>query len=486
MARNTTYPIRRKPYRIVYNADTSWVVQNSTDTADYLRGVAGFLETTHVDALFWHDGSGGNNAYYDSAVMELNGERIGKVEPLLQRMFAAGEDPPAITIDAARERGADVFYSFRINDCHDSLGDGEAHPQLLASFKLEHPEWLIGTGHPYGGCNQLNFAIPEVLDFKFAIIEEAVGKYDFDGLEIDFHRSAPHFIPGTEPQNAHILTEFLRRVRNHLHVRGKERGRSITFAVRVCESMEACRLNGYDVATWIGEGLLDVIVLGSGAIDIEVEEFKKLAAGTDVLVYPCLYGWPSGYGKFTAAMCRALATNYWYQGADGIYTFNWNAHTFTQRPEEESHMPFAHQLELLREIDDPEKLRGKDKEFAADRGGQPSWAYPHNWMHCVLPARIGPAATATSVEVPVLIGEHLSGSPAPRRTQLRVEMVELSDADRLEFAINGNQLTEQRRDGVTVTCLLATNYLATGRNAVRVGVTEGTVEVNKMWIDLFY
>ena len=483
--RNSNVPLRRKPYRIVYNSDTSWAMQNSRDTADYVNGMVGFLKKTKVDALFWHDGSGGNNAYYDSEVMELNGERIGRVEPLLRRMIDTGDDPPAITVAAGKELGADVFYSFRINDCHDSIGDGVGHPQLLASFKIEHPEWLIGSGHPYGGCNQLNFAIPEVLDFKFAIIEEASRKYDFDGFEIDFQRSAPHFLPGTEPESAYILTDFLRRVREHLNERGAERGRSISLAVRVCESIEACRLNGYDVATWIRNGLMDMIILGSGAIDIEVEAFKELAVGTDTLVFPCLYGWPSGYGKFTAGMCRALATNYWYQGADGIYTFNWNAHTYTQRPTEEAHRVFAHQIDLLQEIDDPEKMRGKDKEFAADRGGAPSWAYPHNWIHCVLPVRIG-AGEAPSVEVPVLIGEDLSGSPEPRRIQLRVEMIELADADRLEFAVNENDLIEQVRDGITVTCPVEPCFLVTGRNRVRVAISAGTVEVNKMWIDLFY
>lgn len=54
--RSGSYPARRKPYRIIYQADTSWGIQNSRDAADYLLGMVGFLETTHVDALFWHNG----------------------------------------------------------------------------------------------------------------------------------------------------------------------------------------------------------------------------------------------------------------------------------------------------------------------------------------------------------------------------------------------------------------------------------------------
>ncbi len=149
-----------------------------------------------------------------------------------------------------------------------------------------------------------------------------------------------------------------------------------------------------------------MIILGSGVVDIEVEVFKELTKDTGILVYPCLYGWPSGYGPVTPEMTRALATNYWYQGADGIYTFNWNAHTYTQRPDEESNRKFGHLLERLREIDDPVAMRGKDKTFVADRGSQPSGAYPHNWIHCVLPAAL---AAGERVEVLGLDSFYIGG-----------------------------------------------------------------------------
>ena len=67
------------------------------------------------------------------------------------------------------------------------------------------------------------------------------------------------------------------RVRSHLDERGQERGRPFTLAVRVSETMEACRLDGFEVAAWVKEDLVDMIVLGSGAIDIEVE-----ASGGDI------------------------------------------------------------------------------------------------------------------------------------------------------------------------------------------------------------
>lgn len=428
----------RKPYRLIYQMDTSGILPLSKTAEEYLKGVVNFLDDSHVDALFWHDGAGGNTANYESDVMELTGERSGEMDPFLLKLIEEGNDPPKIVVDAAKKRGVDVFYSFRINDCHDSLGS----QRLTPTFKLQHPEWTIGEGHPYGPKLNLNFAIREVRDLKFAVIEEVFRKYDFDGLEIDFMRNTPYFIPGEEPANAHLLTAFVRRVREHLEKRGKERGRPITLATRVDENLEACRLDGFDVATWTKEGLIDLLILGSGAIDIEVEAFKKLTQGTDVLVYPCVYGWPSRYMPAPVELHRALAMNYWHQGADGIYTFNWNVHTcaweeLNDRPRQ--HGRLAHQAPLLLEIDDPQLLRGKDKLYAADRGS-PTRVYAHNWMHCVLPATL---ENGKSIKVPITVGEDIAANaPAGKicnaLLQLGISRQTVDDA--IAVTLNGAEL----------------------------------------------
>jgi len=489
---------RRKPYRIIYQQDSSWGLANAVDVKDYLHGMCGFLRDTHVDALFWHDGAGGNTANYDSDVLELTGERIGKVHPFLQQLIRTGNDPAKIIVQEAHRHGVDIFYSFRINDLHDSLGGGKSHPQLIASFKLEHPDWTIGEGQAYGGVHQLDFAVPEVRELKFSVIEEVFHKYDFDGLEIDFMRSPPHFMPGSEPENAPLLTQFLRRVRKHLAQRAKQRGKHIPLAVRVSETREACRLDGFDVATWVKEQLIDILILGSGAIDIEVESFKELAAGTNVLIYPCLYGWPSGYMPITPEMTRALAVNYWYQGADGIYTFNWNAHTYTHRPSDnrpEGHAKFQHQMQRLCEIDNPDAMRGTDKIFAADRG-RPGWTYPHNWMHCVLPVTLQAGQNAG---VSVLVGEDLTRAPRPQRLRLTIECAQqrlpgvdpatwqtFSDDDQLRIRLNGKILSCQERSDSRVVVFLKPEQLVLGRNRVNLAAVTGQFTVGAVEIQVTY
>ena len=120
-----------KRYRLIYQMDSSGVLPAATDVNDYLKGIVGFLEDSHIDCLFWHDGAGGNTANYDSDVLELTGERIGEVDPSLLRLIEEGNDPPKIVVPAAKERGVDIFYSFRVNDCHDSFG----HERLRPTFQ---------------------------------------------------------------------------------------------------------------------------------------------------------------------------------------------------------------------------------------------------------------------------------------------------------------------------------------------------------------
>jgi hypothetical protein len=141
-------------------------------------------------------------------------------------------------------------------------------------------------------------------------------------------------------------------------------------------------------------------------------------------------------------------------------------------------------MELLREIDEPERLRSLARTRSSPPTGEDSRrGRPHNWMHCVLPSAL---KTGEQVEVPVLVGEDLTRPPRPRRIVLRVEMIELIEADSLEFAVNGHVLVEQHREGIAITCPVELDYLIAGRNKVEISATSGAVEANKMWIKVSY
>ena len=496
-AQTLAAPIRRtpvKPYRVIFNSDALGALLDCKGNVDnYVRYLFAPLENSHVEALFWCPGAG-NTAWYDSEVLELEGARIGAVNPHLLRWIEEGHNPPEIVVREAHKRGLDVFYSFRLNDIHDSFS-----PSALPTFKVQHPEWVIGEGHPYGYWSALKFNIPEVQAIKFAVIEEAFQKWDFDGLEVDFMRGVPYFIPGTEPQNAHFLTEFLRKVRQHLDQRGQQRGRPIYLAVRVGENLDTCRLDGFDVETWIKEGLMDILTVGAGATDVAVQEFKQLAEGTSLLIYPCLEAYAAAGSKYrprSEEVRRALALNYWYQGVDGIYTFNWFPHSVLRAsPEEQAaHMPsHGYETSLLKEIGDPDAMRGKPLVFPAEYHlTHVVRDYPHNWRHGVLPVEL---TEGQVVEVPVLVGLDLSAAASefpPTVLELRVECNNLAEDSSLAIALNGKGLLWQTRGAGVITVAVTPDEVALGQNQVALRLArhgpqaQGAVTVTAVEIHVDY
>ena len=105
---------RPKPtrYRVIFNSDGHSTFKDAEGNMEHwLENLFGPLENSHVDALFWCDGAGGNTANYQSNVLELTGHRIGQVIPHLQEMLDAGHDPPEIVVREAHRRKIDVFFS---------------------------------------------------------------------------------------------------------------------------------------------------------------------------------------------------------------------------------------------------------------------------------------------------------------------------------------------------------------------------------------
>ena len=104
-----------KAYRVIFNSDGHAVFKDAHGNLDqWISNLFSPLEESDVDALFWCDGAGGNTANYDSQVLERNGFRSGKTDPVLQKLIEQGNDPPAVVVREAKKRKLDVFFSFRI------------------------------------------------------------------------------------------------------------------------------------------------------------------------------------------------------------------------------------------------------------------------------------------------------------------------------------------------------------------------------------
>lgn len=414
--------------------DFSLVPERPTEAA-LVDKIFAPLEGAAVDTIFFVLGVG-NFAEYPSEVLGIWGEsqqfqfnsagsyrRYAAVRHLIDN----GTDPCEMVIRASRDRGIDAFFAFRMNDIHDHWAE---FSDILPMFKKENPHWLhpkerfpdFHGNHEIGTA--LNYEVREVRDLRLRTLREVIGKYDFDGVELDFMRGQFYFHWDEGVSSAYIMTDFVREVRELLDEIGARRGRTIELAVRVCTTVIGSRMAGFDVERWAKEGLIDIVIAGTGGLNIDTEEYKRILAGTGVSFFPCLYG---DYEKTTSSIesMRGAAEMLLSRGPDGIYAFN-------MYPEERGRM------ELMKEIGSLATLKGLDKTYFVDVDydyilTREEWRYR---MH--LPATLAETSREPLI-VPVQAGEDLTAY-ADVRIRLIVFIKDLSAEDVYEFRFNGREL----------------------------------------------
>ena len=129
-----------------------------------------------------------------------------------------------------------------MNDIHDSFPMGSRrYTYGLSKFKRDNPDYMMGQEgdwEKYGRgsvrCTwtRLDFAIPEVRDHIFAIIEEVAESYDVDLIGMEFFKYWPFFresLEGApvEPEHVETMNDLLRRIRRMADDVGSRRGRPL-------------------------------------------------------------------------------------------------------------------------------------------------------------------------------------------------------------------------------------------------------------------
>ena len=353
--------------RVVVNFDAIHGDRNFTNIApkDLVQLSLTFADDigSHIDSIWWNWGEG-HQAPYPSKLLPLY-DHSG-----YRKWIDDGVDIVRIFADATRERGLEVFYTFRVNGSDNDLG-----PMRPIPMKLKHPEWLLEAPWAPGRKIYWNFAIAEVRQRKVAVLRELAENYNFDGLEIDFARGPITLPLGQQWKNRRHLTAFMRAVRRMTMEVARERGRPLLVAARVPESIEGCRIDGIDIETWARDRLLDIIVLGCRSFEGDVAAYRQITSGTPVKILGGSdeHHTSDGYDWPPIEVLRGVFANWWQQGVDGIYCFNW---TYAM-PEDagrvgailhDSRMAPVHR-KLYREIGEVESLRYKDKTFVVQRRG---------------------------------------------------------------------------------------------------------------------
>jgi hypothetical protein len=150
---------------------------------------------------------------------------VNSSEKYVNLYLLKGGDPLKVYVDRCEKDKVKPFISFRLNDGHhkeDAFKPGnKSGTHTTSKFYVEHPEYIIGKDkyQTYSRIAMLqNWAIPEVRDHKFALIEEVCENYDLAGIELDFMRHFGFFNleQTTHQQRVDIITGFVRRVREML------------------------------------------------------------------------------------------------------------------------------------------------------------------------------------------------------------------------------------------------------------------------------
>lgn len=274
--------------------------------------------------------------------------------------FRAGVDPYAVIIGEARRRGVEVLLTFRMNDDH-------GNDFLRTAFWRDHPEFQLGRG-------ALDFAHAGVRDYVFRLIEEAVQRYDVDGLELDFQRFPTFFKAGRVEDHTAAMNGLVERVRQMLDGEGTRRGRRLVLAARSPSAYGQSRptyeqavsaTTGCDPAHWARRGWIDFLTVSDWLFTsdtLDIKTWRRRVPGIPIYGAIQPETKPSARGTrcefcLGAVGYRKAARERWADEAAGIYLFNF----FTTREWPE---PIEPPFEVLAQIGDVKTLALSEQEDA--------------------------------------------------------------------------------------------------------------------------
>ncbi len=393
LCRSTTAAESERPRRFIYNSDggNMFIDKKSPMTPEDVCAYVDEVADTQVTSFFVCPNYG-MPLTYPSEVTEMIGslmtdqqwEHVMRVGPEpdrkgtmerglanLRGLLNAGHDPVGLVVDRAREKGLEVFITFRLNEIHDVQNPDSL---IVSNFWREHPEWRVGKigdkitplfkeiiggskdreVHPIVASwfpGALNFAVPEVRANRLAELRECCERYALDGIDLDFQRFPIYFPQDQGAEHVETMTSWMREVREMTREVGEKRGRPLLLSARVLAKPEQNLAIGLDPVGWAKEGLVDFLVVSHylrNDFPLPLGEFRKLVPES-MPIYGSIEVEPY------ADNYRNIARKLWGNGADGILLFNF----FTGR-EKGKEPPF----ELLHELGDPTTIQANEKKTA--------------------------------------------------------------------------------------------------------------------------
>ena len=414
---------------------TTPLAGSQVDTIAYCSISSGFSHFTHNTKV--------------GTVLTRQGADYGVVPSkrnITQDLIDLGTDCLQAVTDFGHKNGMEVFWSMRMNDTHDVAHRPDKPYLLFPPFKVEHPDWLVGDPvkrTPHGRWSSVDYARPEIRDLAFRYIEEVCHDYDVDGVELDYFRHLCYFKStafggvASEEERA-MMTDLMRRARKMTEEVGMQRGRPILVSVRVPDSVGFCRDMGFDIETWMREGLFDMLITTCYFRLNPWEYSVELGHKYGVQVYPCLSDsrvtGESRFRRKSAASYRGRAMNAWAAGADGLHLFNY----------------FNPKAPMWKELGDPQALLAMDKLYFVNVRDGISRRFlakgpEYRTVPIFGPSHPKPIAANRPLVLPITIGDDIPAAQAAGHNpeiKLHVQAPGIQKAKQLLVKLNGTELTE--------------------------------------------
>lgn len=454
-------------YGILFNHDGTFhgTSEYPQQVDDLLGKIYGPLKDTQVGALLWCVGS--EEARWPSDKLEMPGDADDRTYDSVKdfrrsegvrAMFDRGDDLYGNMVRRGHDHGMDVYVSIRMNDNHFwSDAARKAYPLApeematvdrphLTQFRKDHPEWVLGIGNaPRWAVTSWNMAVPEIREYTLLRIEEACRQAYWDGVEIDWQRHAFHLPEFDAYRLRYTITDLMRAIRQLTDSIAEEQGRPFYVVTRVGASEETNRRIGYDVETWINEGLCDVVATNANSGNdpgVDVDWYVEMTEGTNVKLYP---GFDS-HGEFGRghlveasqwrdAWVRGLAKSYYDRGASGVHTFNWHQYAASLRP-------------LLTTLGSPDTLQHTNKIYTSIkrhiRGRQEIryGAERDDRLQGDVPVPLYETLTDEGPTFRVDVYDRVRDTAGVECVELHVNLDQYSPADTLNVTLDGASLSD--------------------------------------------
>jgi len=285
-----------RPLRLIYSNDTTnitscaspWRDPKDGFTDDHLR--ASIDEARDADAHFLQPGLGWI-PWWQSKIYSPQDHYVtflgefGKPKPnAFARYLLAGGDLIRTLVEHCRKIGVQPWVSYRLNDGHhvrelaEALERKRPAPSMPRHYWENYEKYRIGPDPKDWTQGVFNWAIPEVRDYKFALIQELCENYDIAGLELDLLRHHCNFDLAKTPvkERREILAAFVSRVRAMLD-RTARNGVRRPLCLRIPARDAAHDLQGIDPAALAAAGA-DMFNLSYSYFTVQDDSVRKIAA----------------------------------------------------------------------------------------------------------------------------------------------------------------------------------------------------------------